>query len=178
MRRLRAFVSADRRDSSVDSGAGCRLTKRPFNRLQMSSWEGRPCLSSRASGPQWRTWDCSLLKGPYAFLNFELAQTTFETAARITAADKTGRSPSPQMPWPPAGRGPAGHKAGRDLVPSIPARRLRAAWAVAVSGYSYLRDSTGSICAARVAGTVPKITPTMSDTPRARMIDQGLMGIA
>lgn len=42
--------------------------------------------------------------------------------------------------------------------------------------YSYLRASTGSIWAARVAGTVPKMTPTAMAEERAMTTDQGEMG--
>lgn len=42
--------------------------------------------------------------------------------------------------------------------------------------YSYLRDSTGSSCAARVAGTVPKITPTSVAAANAMMTESQLTG--
>src|SRR5579875_2028799 len=42
--------------------------------------------------------------------------------------------------------------------------------------YSYLRDSTGSIEAARLAGRVPKMTPMAAEVPSAMTMDQGLMG--
>lgn len=43
--------------------------------------------------------------------------------------------------------------------------------------YSYLRLSTGSNCAARVAGTVPKITPTIVETIIAIIADNPEIGI-
>lgn len=42
--------------------------------------------------------------------------------------------------------------------------------------YSDLRDSAGSICAARVAGTVPKITPTRMDADKATTTDHTVIG--
>jgi len=44
--------------------------------------------------------------------------------------------------------------------------------------HSYLSASTGSSWAARVAGTVPKITPTRVAEARAMTTDQGEMGMA
>ncbi len=43
--------------------------------------------------------------------------------------------------------------------------------------YSYLRDSTGSSCAARVAGRVPKTTPTMVAAASAIIADSPEIGI-
>jgi hypothetical protein len=44
---------------------------------------------------------------------------------------------------------------------------MEVAWRVAIPRtYSYFNDSTGSNCAARVAGSVPKTTPTTSPRPR------------
>src|SRR5579864_4660352 len=45
-----------------------------------------------------------------------------------------------------------------------------------MSGYSYRRFSTGSSCDARVAGTVPKMMPTIDDTMIAMMADRPEMG--
>src|SRR5580658_9968287 len=42
--------------------------------------------------------------------------------------------------------------------------------------YSYFKASTGSICAARVAGTVPKTTPTTVAAARAMITDIHEMG--
>jgi hypothetical protein len=41
--------------------------------------------------------------------------------------------------------------------------------------YSYLSDSTGSIWAARLAGRVPKMTPTMVEVTSDTTTDQGEM---
>ena len=46
----------------------------------------------------------------------------------------------------------------------------------AADRHSYFSDSTGSICAARVAGTVPKITPTSVAAVRAISTDNHEMG--
>src|SRR4029077_5670738 len=46
-----------------------------------------------------------------------------------------------------------------------------------VSHYSYRRLSTGSSLAARVAGTVPKRTPTREDTTMATIADSPEMGM-
>src|SRR5215469_859969 len=43
--------------------------------------------------------------------------------------------------------------------------------------YSYLKLSTGSSCAARVAGSVPKITPTNDDTTIAMIADNPEIGM-
>jgi len=45
-----------------------------------------------------------------------------------------------------------------------------------ISGLFILRDSTGSNWAARVAGTVPKITPTTTAAVMATATDQGEIG--
>jgi len=55
--------------------------------------------------------------------------------------------------------------------------RKREFWRVLLSPYSYFRDSTGSICAARFAGTVPKITPTIVDVTSEIATDQPVMGM-
>ena len=44
--------------------------------------------------------------------------------------------------------------------------------------HSYFSASTGSSCAARVAGMVPKTTPTTMAEVRAMTTDQGVMGMA
>lgn len=45
------------------------------------------------------------------------------------------------------------------------------------TGYSYLRVSTGSRRAARLAGSVPKMTPTKTEVMRAMTADHQLQGI-
>ena len=49
-------------------------------------------------------------------------------------------------------------------------------WLEGVPAHSYFSDSTGSICAARVAGMVPKTTPTSIAAARAMATDQGEIG--
>jgi len=56
--------------------------------------------------------------------------------------------------------------------------RAQKTWGSAAdcTAYSYRRLSTGSSWAARVAGTVPKITPTTEDTMIAMMADRPEIG--
>ena len=61
---------------------------------------------------------------------------------------------------------------GATARPAMVVRR----WAEEAADYSYLSASTGSNCAARVAGTVPNMTPTRVAEVRAMAIDQPEMG--
>ena len=58
------------------------------------------------------------------------------------------------------------HEVGRRGDPRAAARQLPS------RDYSYFRDSTGSSSAARVAGTVPKTTPTSMAAAKAMMTDR------
>ena len=55
--------------------------------------------------------------------------------------------------------------------------RLRPTPKPCVRHYSYRRLSTGSSCEARVAGTVPKMIPTIEDTTIAMIADSPEIGM-
>src|SRR5579859_5466736 len=95
----------------------------------------------------------------------------------FTCVDRRARRPWRRRPLRRGFQTPAGRREGIDLARSslLPPRIRCPAFGLV---YSYFSDSTGSICAARVAGTVPKTTPTTSEISSAATIDHGEMGIA
>src|SRR5271156_6167585 len=65
---------------------------------------------------------------------------------------------------------------GLDRTTRFRARGLEYQFTSEALSYSYFRDSTGSICAARFAGRVPKMTPTAVEVTSAITTDHGETG--
>src|SRR5262249_20828863 len=81
-------------------------------------------------------------------------------------ADRVARAPSPAYSLPVQGLRNQGASAQRAVYTLFHIRT-----------YSYRKLSTGSNCAARLAGSVPKIMPTSDDTTIAMIADRPEMGM-